>query len=71
MKKVVMNYLMNLIKKNNNYDEEKLAIIRYGLEGLYLTITKFIIILLLIIVINKAITSNLPIFSIEFIFYPF
>lgn len=52
MKKVVMNYLMNLIKKNNNYDEEKLAIIRYGLEGLYLTITKLIIILLLAFILN-------------------
>ena len=47
MKKVVMNYTMNLIKNNGNYDEEKLAVIKYGLEGLYLTISKLIIILLL------------------------
>lgn len=52
MKKVVMNYLMNLIKKNNDYDEDKLAIIRYGLEGLYLTITKLVIILLLAFLLN-------------------
>ena len=52
MKKVVMNYAMNIIKNNNNYDEEQLAIIRYGLEGLYLTITKLIIILLLAFILN-------------------
>ena len=52
MKKVVMNYTMNLIKNNNNYDEEQLAIIRYGLEGLYLTITKLIIILSLAFILN-------------------
>ncbi len=52
MKKVVMNYTMNLIKKNGNYDEDQLAIIKYGLEGIYLTITKLIIILLLAYLLN-------------------
>ena len=52
MKKVVMNYAMNLIRNNNNYDEEQLAVIRYGLEGLYLTITKLIIILSLAFILN-------------------
>lgn len=52
MKKVVMNYTMNLIKKNGDYDEEQLAIIKYGLEGIYLTITKLIIILLLAYLLN-------------------
>ena len=52
MKKVVMNYTMNLIKNNGNYDEEKLAVIKYGLEGLYLTISKLIIILLLSYILN-------------------
>ena len=52
MKKVVMNYTMNLIKNNGNYDEEKLAVIKYGLEGLYLTISKLIIILLLSYMLN-------------------
>ena len=46
MKKLIINYVMNLIEKNGNYNEEKLAIIKYGLEGLYLTITKLIIIFL-------------------------
>lgn len=52
MKKIVMDYTMNLIKKNGDFDEEKLAIIKYGLEGLYLTITKIIIIFLLAYVLN-------------------
>ena len=47
-----MNYTMNLIKKNGNYDEDQLAIIKYGLEGIYLTITKLIIILLLAYLLN-------------------
>lgn len=52
MKKVVMNYTMNLIKKNGDYDEDQLAVIKYGLEGIYLTITKLIIILLLAYLLN-------------------
>jgi len=48
MKKKIINYCLNIIKKNfPNYDEEKISIIKYGLEGLYLTITKLIIILIL------------------------
>lgn len=52
MKKMIINYAMNLIEKNGNYDEEKLSIIKYGLEGLYLTITKLIIIFLLAYLLN-------------------
>ena len=52
VKKVVMNYTMNLIKKNGNYDEDQLAVIKYGLEGIYLTITKLIIILFLAYFLN-------------------
>ena len=52
MKKMIINYAMNLIEKNGNYDEEKLSIIKYGLEGLYLTITKLIIIFLLAYILN-------------------
>lgn len=52
MKKLIMNYTMNIIKKNSDYDEEKLAVIKYGLEGLYLTITKLIVIFLLAYILN-------------------
>lgn len=44
MKKKILSSCMELIKKNGNYDEIKLDEIRYGLEGLYLTITKLIVI---------------------------
>lgn len=44
MKNKVINGCMNYIKKNTNYDEVKLKEIKYGLEGIYLTITKLIVI---------------------------
>ena len=45
MKEVVLGSSMSLIKKNfPDYDTEKLEVIRYGLESLYLFITKFVII---------------------------
>ena len=47
MKKIVVEKTMSLIKNNGNYSEEKLAEIKYGLEGLYLTFSKLIIIILL------------------------
>lgn len=48
MKKMFLNSCLNLIKKNNHeINDEKLDEIRYGLEGLYLTVTKTIFIFLL------------------------
>lgn len=44
MKTIIINLAMNLIKQNCNYDNIKLAEIQYGLEGLYLTLSKLIII---------------------------
>ena len=44
MKTKIIDGSMNLIKKNSNYSEEKLAEIKYGLEGVYLTISKLIVI---------------------------
>ena len=44
MKKCFLNSSINLIKKENKYSDEQLEIIRYGLEGLYLTITKALVI---------------------------
>jgi len=52
VKKFVVNYLMNIVNYKNEYDEEKLAIIKYGLEGLYLQITKIIIILALAVLLG-------------------
>ena len=47
MQKVIINHWMNIIRKHNNYDDIKLAEIKYGLTGIYLTITKLIVVLLL------------------------
>ncbi len=45
MKKKFLDWSMNIIKKNYpDYDDDKLAEIKYGLEGFYLTITKLLII---------------------------
>lgn len=45
MKKKIINHWMNIIKKNKNYDSIKLSEIEYGLTGLYLTLSKLIIIM--------------------------
>jgi len=53
LKKKLMNAIMNNIKKNKpDTNEEQLEIIEYGLEGLYLTFTKIIVILLLSIILD-------------------
>ena len=44
MRKFIIENCMDIIIKNKNYDKIKLQEIKYGLEGLYLTITKLIII---------------------------
>ena len=44
---------MNCIKKKYpNYDDEKLEIIEYGLESLYIMVTKTIVISLIALVLN-------------------
>ena len=50
--KILNNVIINIKKNNPNYTEEKLEIISYGLESLYLTITKIIIIILLAIILK-------------------
>ncbi len=53
MKNKFLNFSLNLIKeKHKEIDEVKLDEIRYGLEGLYLTLTKFIIISTLAIILH-------------------
>jgi accessory gene regulator B len=48
MKKAFLNWSTILIKKGNpNLEGNKILAIQYGLEGLYLTISKFIVILFL------------------------
>ena len=47
MKKVIMNRCMELVRKyNTDKTENDFEIIQYGLEGLYLTVSKLIVIIL-------------------------
>ena len=47
MKNLIVNSYMNHIKKHNNYSNEKLEKIEYGLTGFYLTISKIIIVIII------------------------
>ena len=44
MKKFIVDKCINVIQKKNKYNDTKMKEIRYGLEGIYLTITKLVII---------------------------
>ncbi len=50
MKQAVLTKSLNFITKYKNYSEEDINKLKYGLEGIYLTITKMIIIVLLSII---------------------
>lgn len=52
MRNVVINSSLNIIKKNYNYDEIKLAELKYGLEAIYILITKSIVILTAAFILN-------------------
>lgn len=46
MKTLFLNNSLNFLKKYNNYSEEEIEKLLYGLEGLYLTITKLVVIVI-------------------------
>lgn len=52
MKERFLNSCINFITKYNDYTEKNIKKLRYGLEGLYLTITKCFIIFLISIFFN-------------------
>ena len=67
MKKKFVDFCMNIIQSNNsNLSKKEIDKLRYGLEGLYLTITKiiFIIIISLLLGILKETIILLLIFNI-------
>ena len=67
MKEVLLNNSLNLIIKNNpKYSDEDIEKLKYGLEGIYLTITKTIIILIasMILGITKNVIAILILFNI-------
>ena len=66
MKTVVINKMVNFLSKYETYEGEDLEKLKYGLEGIYLTITKLVIILFLAIVLNilKEVILTLLFFNI-------
>lgn len=53
MKEKILNYSINRIKKKYpDYDENRLEVISYGLESLYITITKTIVIFSLALILG-------------------
>ena len=52
MKNFVMNKSINYIQKHTDYDDIKIKEIKYGLEGIYLTITKLFVIFTLSIILG-------------------
>lgn len=66
MKNILLNKCIYIIKTNKNYNQTKLEEIRYGLEGLYLLLSKIIIIIFisLILKITKQTLLFLFIFNI-------
>lgn len=52
MKNFCLNYIMKKIKSKYDYSEEELGITRYGLESLYILITKTIVIFSISIILN-------------------
>ena len=45
MREYVINKQINFIQKYNNFDKDKIEIIKYGLESIYILITKTVIVL--------------------------
>lgn len=52
MKEVIINNVMLNIKKNKNFNDTKLLEIKYGLESLYLTISKISVLYLISLLFN-------------------
>lgn len=52
MKDSILNNILQIICKNQNYSKDKRAELRYGLEALYLNITKLIVLLFLSLLIG-------------------
>ena len=65
MKNYIINNKMNYILKYNNYDEIKQEELKYGLVGIYLLISKLIVILILSIILG--IFKEVIIFTIIYI----
>lgn len=59
MKELFLNNYMNMVKKNNpTFSKDELDKMKYGIEGIYLTITKLFVILLLGFIFNILYENN-------------
>ena len=54
MKNKILDRIIHIINKHYNYDETKLLEIRYGLESIYLSLFKMIVIIILSIFIHTT-----------------
>lgn len=65
MKNAVLTKSLNFISKYQVYSDEELERISYGLEGLYLTVTKLIVIIVLSLLLNmfKEVVGILILFN--------
>ena len=52
MKTFIINKCINYIKKNTDYEETKIKEIEYGLVGIYLTISKTIVVSIIAIILG-------------------
>lgn len=52
MKEKFLDFCITFLQKNNDYSELEIKKLRYGLEGIYLTLTKTVIILLVSVILN-------------------
>ena len=52
MKDTFLNNSVKFIQKYNKYNENQVELIKYGLEGLYLTITKLFILIIVSLLLN-------------------
>ena len=66
MKELFLKKSLQLITDNKKWDEEQLEKIKYGLEGIYLTIVKLVILAIIAIILNieKIFILNLLFFNI-------
>jgi len=59
MKKIVLDYLMSIVNKDKPRSEIQCQEIRYGLEAIYLNISKFIVFFIVNAILRNFITSLL------------
>lgn len=69
MKEKFLDFCITFLQKNNDYSELELKKLRYGLEGIYLTLTKTIIILLVSVILNIFIETLICILLFNIIRY--